>query len=49
MGRKGGKRSLQTMTPAERVARAKKAVAAREEKRRQNKQQQNVLYSPQGT
>jgi hypothetical protein len=28
MGRKGGKRSLETMTPAERTARAKKAAAA---------------------
>ena len=27
MGRKGGKRSLETMTPAERVERAKKAAA----------------------
>jgi hypothetical protein len=27
MGRKGGKRSLETMTPAERTARAKKAAA----------------------
>ena len=38
MGRKGGKiggkRSLETMTKAERVARAKKAVAAREAKRK---------------
>lgn len=29
----GGKRSLETMTPEERTARAKKAVAAREAKR----------------
>ncbi len=28
MGRKGGKRSLETMTPEERTARAKKAAAA---------------------
>ena len=28
MGRKGGKRSLETMTPAERTARAKKAGVA---------------------
>ena len=28
MGRKGGKRSMETMTPAERTARAKKAAAA---------------------
>ncbi len=27
MGRKGGKRSLETMTPQERTARAKKAAA----------------------
>jgi hypothetical protein len=37
MGRKGGKiggkRSLETMTPEQRTARAKKAVAAREAKR----------------
>jgi hypothetical protein len=37
MGRKGGKiggkRSLETMTPEERTARAKHAVAAREAKR----------------
>jgi hypothetical protein len=32
-GRIGGKMSLQTMTAAERSARAKKAVAAREAKR----------------
>ena len=28
MGKKGGKRSLKTMTPEERTARAKKAAAA---------------------
>ena len=28
MGKKGGKRSLKTMTPAERTVRAKKAAAA---------------------
>jgi len=33
-GRIGGKRSLETMTPEERSARASKAVAAREAKRR---------------
>jgi len=32
-GRIGGKRSLETMTPEQRSARAKKAVAAREAKR----------------
>ncbi len=32
-GRIGGKRSLETMTPEQRVTRAKKAVAAREAKR----------------
>lgn len=32
-GKIGGKRSLETMTPEERTARAKKAVAAREAKR----------------
>jgi hypothetical protein len=41
MGRKGGKiggkRSLETMTPEERTARAKKAVAAREAKRGKSK------------
>ena len=41
MGRKGGKiggkRSLETMSPEERTARAQKAVAAREEKRRVSK------------
>jgi hypothetical protein len=38
MGRKGGKvggkRSLETMTPEERVARAKKAAAARKPKKK---------------
>jgi len=33
-GKIGGKRSLVTMTPAERTARAKKAVAAREARRK---------------
>ena len=33
-GRIGGKRSLETMTPEERSERARKAVAAREAKRR---------------
>jgi hypothetical protein len=33
-GKIGGKRSLETMTPEERSARARKAVAAREAKRR---------------
>lgn len=33
-GSLGGKRSLETMTPEERSARAKKAVAAREAKRK---------------
>jgi len=37
LGSKGGKRSLETMTPAERTARAKKAVAAREAKRKKAK------------
>ena len=34
-GKIGGKRALDTMTPEERSARAKKAVAAREAKRKQ--------------
>jgi hypothetical protein len=34
IGRKGGKARLQTMTAAERKAAAKKAVAAREAKRK---------------
>jgi hypothetical protein len=38
-GRTGGKRCLETMTPAERTARAKKAVAAREAKRKARKSQ----------
>ena len=42
MGRKGGKiggkRSLETMTPAERTARAKKAAAASAKVRRAKKQ-----------
>jgi hypothetical protein len=33
-GRIGGKRSLETMTPEQRSERARKAVAAREAKRR---------------
>jgi hypothetical protein len=33
MGSKGGKRSLETMTPAERTARAKKAAMAAAKKR----------------
>lgn len=33
MGSKGGKRSLETMTPEERSARAKKAAAAAAKKR----------------
>jgi hypothetical protein len=37
IGRKGGKARLQTMTPAERKAAAKKAVAAREAKRKDKK------------
>lgn len=44
MGRKGGKiggkRSLETMTPEDRSARAKKAVDAREAKRRAKKKSQ---------
>jgi hypothetical protein len=35
IGRKGGKARLQTMTAAERKAAAKKAVAAREAKRKE--------------
>ena len=38
IGRKGGKARLQTMTAAERRAVAKKAVAAREAKRRKKKE-----------
>jgi hypothetical protein len=34
MGRKGGKKSLKTMTEEQRIERARKAVAAREAKRR---------------
>ena len=34
LGAKGGKRSLETMTPEARSERAKKAVAAREAKRK---------------
>ena len=37
IGRKGGKARLQTMTAAERKAAAKKAVAAREAKRKDKK------------
>ena len=37
MGKKGGKRSLKTMTPAERTARAKKAAAASAKVRAKNK------------
>lgn len=33
-GKIGGKRSLETMTPEQRSERARKAVAAREQKRR---------------
>jgi len=33
-GKIGGKRSLETMTPEQRMQRAKKAVAAREAKRK---------------
>lgn len=33
-GRKGGKKSLETMTPEQRTARARKAVLARWEKQR---------------
>ena len=33
-GKIGGKRSLETMTPEQRSERARKAVAAREEKKR---------------
>ena len=36
MGRKGGKRSLDTMTSAERTARAKKAAAASAKVRAKN-------------
>ena len=34
LGKIGGKRSLETMTPEQRTERAKKAVAAREAKRK---------------
>ena len=34
LGKVGGKRSLETMTPEQRIERAKKAVAAREAKRK---------------
>ena len=37
-GKKGGKRSLETMTPEARSDRARKAVAAREEKRAKSAQ-----------
>jgi hypothetical protein len=37
IGARGGKRSLETMTKQERVDRAKKAVAAREAKRKASK------------
>lgn len=37
IGRKGGKARLQTMTVAERKAAAKKAVTAREAKRKEKK------------
>jgi len=37
IGKKGGKRSLETMTPEQRRERAKRAVAAREVKRRAKK------------
>ena len=37
-GSRGGKRSLETMTPEERTARAKSAVAAREANRAAGKQ-----------
>ena len=37
IGRKGGKARLQTMTAAERKAAAKKAVTAREAKRKEKK------------
>jgi hypothetical protein len=36
MRSKGGKRSLETMTPEQRSERARKAVQAREEKRKKN-------------
>jgi hypothetical protein len=39
IGRKGGKARLKTMTAAERKAVAKKAVAAREAKKKGRKQQ----------
>jgi hypothetical protein len=37
LGSKGGKRSLETMTAKQRSERAKKAVAAREAKRKRKK------------
>jgi hypothetical protein len=36
MGRKGGKKAAENMLPEERSERAKKAVAAREERKRNN-------------
>jgi hypothetical protein len=40
-GRLGGKRSLVTMTPEERTARAKKAVEARESKKKARRKQRS--------
>ena len=37
IGAKGGKRCLETMTPEQRIERAKKAAAAREAKRAANR------------
>ena len=41
IGKKGGKRCLDTMTPAERTTRAKKASAASAAARRKNAQKGN--------
>jgi hypothetical protein len=38
LGAQGGRKAAKNMTPAQRVARAKKAVAAREAKRKQKLQ-----------
>lgn len=44
-GSKGGKRSLETMTPEARRARAKKAVSAREAKRSQKLDEPSSIHS----
>jgi hypothetical protein len=44
-GRKGGKRSLETMTPDQHRARAKKAVAAREARRNATKKKELYNYA----